>query len=150
MTITTAEAVAAALVSRLAAILPTAVPGVRVIDGDPDGLSDALPPAGQVAAFFADAGAVADVQGPGPFHRETVVHLECLVAGSTEAQRRGRLRAVFDAIEAALRSDVSLGGLCSALTWERADPAVNPVEGGADTRGEIVIVTCEHLSASEL
>ncbi|MEE3099565.1 MAG: hypothetical protein VX463_07315 [Pseudomonadota bacterium] len=146
----TPDAALAALAARLQAALPVAVPGLAVIDDEPSGDGDQLGDAGHVAVVLDDRGVPDGLNGAGPFYRETLARLECLVRGASAAERRTRLRAVLDAVEAALNADRTLGGEILGCTWEALDPQRVPVEGGADVMGEIILVTLEFETDTEL
>jgi len=127
----TPEDAMAALVARLAAEVPQRVPGAVVIDGDPGDAAEDLTEAGQVAVFLGDRGAALDVNGAGPWWRETEARIEVLVQGRTAAIRRTRMRRLIDAVREAVDLDRTFGGVIEAVTLETVDPASLPVDGAA-------------------
>lgn len=147
---TTPEAAVAALVGVLRARLAAAVPGARVVDEDPADEAETLPAAGQVAVFLEDRGVAQDVNGVGPWWRETSVRIEAMVQGPDAPTRRLRLRALLDAIEAGLNADRTLGGVVEALSVEAFDPALVEVPGAEDVAIEVVSVALEYPAATEL
>lgn len=145
---TTPENAMAALVTAVQTRLAADVAGAAFIDGDPSFSDAPTPEAGQVAVFLLDRGAVGS--GEGGWWRETQAHVECLVQGATRSARATRLRALLDAVEAALAADRSLGGVVVSSDWEAADPTTLPVEGAEDVASETVLVTLEYHSETQL
>jgi hypothetical protein len=145
----TPESAVAALLGAITTRRDALAPSVLVIDGDPSLQEDDTPTAGQVAVFMVDRGVPTGV-GIGAQWRETEARIEVMAAGATAAIRRPALRALLDLVEGALAADRSLGGVIVGCDWMAADPSQVAVDGADDYATEVVMVTLEYLSTTQL
>lgn len=146
----TIEDVVAALSAQLVASLATALPGVDFRDEELDGDVAEIPDAGLVGVFLDDRGLPEEVNGDGPFFRTAAVRVEIMVKGRSGSERRTRMRAVIDAIEAAIDLDRSFGGAAIDCDREAQDPEYVETPGAADLASEVILVLIDFQSNSRL